>query len=114
MTVTVTRPPKMITHFAHAIGGGWDIRHAGCAAKCCESHADSVTMIAIAPPRPYVDPMAYCGGCDAMLCAPANAMDFDRDEVCDACADDAKHDAGDDLAAYTWDANQRCYVPVSP
>lgn len=69
---------------AHGIGGGWDLRHEGCAPKCCEAKAEPVTPAEWnARPKPTPD----CGGCGASLCDPPAPMDFDRDATCESCAD---------------------------
>lgn len=69
------------TIYAHGIGGGWDLRHAGCAPKCCEAEAHEVDagLIKIG---------VFCGGCGQPVGGglPPAPRDFDRDEPCETHA----------------------------
>lgn len=62
--------------YAHPIGGGWDVRHAGCALFCCESAADGVAAL------DEQEQMLACEGCKGPLGEPPVPMDFDRDAPC--------------------------------
>lgn len=62
---------------AHAVGGGWDLRHEGCAPKCCERVA-TPTRIDLSGEIPG------CGGCLNGLSDPPAPVTFDRDAPCEA------------------------------
>jgi hypothetical protein len=72
--------------YAHGIGGGWDLRHEGCAPRCCEVAADVV--------RGPV-PNEVCGGCEGELREPPRPMSFDRSEPCEEHESFEEHRARD-------------------
>lgn len=65
--------------YGHGIGGGWDVRHEGCAARCCEVRAEIVSRAQF--------PVEDCGGCGAPIGGPPEPMEFDRGEPCECHAD---------------------------
>lgn len=71
--------------YEHAIFGGNELRHEGCAPRCCEVAAEIVRGI----------PSESCGGCGGELREAPRAMDFDRQQPCEqhAAAPDAHLDA---------------------
>lgn len=76
---------------AHAIGGCYELRHEGCAPKCCEAEAEVVQ------PDSYADREAdimECGACERPLRAKPLPLDFDPAEMCDTHAWAAEHHEG--------------------
>lgn len=79
---------------AHAIGGGMELRHRGCAPWCCEEDATPVRELL---PRSEGE---TCDACGNSLLDPPGAMDFDPAVVCEAhsdgsCSPDPAHRIAD-------------------
>ncbi len=63
--------------YAHPVHAGEEIRHAGCAGRCCEADAGPVRRLE------WPEDSANCEGCKGPLCEPPKLMDFDRSESCE-------------------------------
>lgn len=84
---TALRPDGRWGILAHGVPGGWDIRHEGCAPKCCEAEAEPVgeTRVAqLARDGAFI----LCDGCGHAVDEPPAPMKFDRDAKCEAHAEE--------------------------
>lgn len=88
--MTTTTTPRIL---AHGIGGGFDLRHEGCAAKCCEAEAEPVADL-----HRGTHAATHCGGCDGLIINPPAPMDFDRDAKCETHAETTHTIAGERIA----------------
>jgi len=73
---------------AYPVGLGWDVRHAGCAPKCCEATARVLTED-IGECRRML-----CGWCDGRLDRPPKPTTLDRDAPCERHRREAARSAG--------------------
>lgn len=70
-------PHRSVRVLAHGDGGGWGLRHEGCAVPCCESVA--------VPTKEYAC-SETCEGCDGLLCRlPERVWAHDNIEACSEC-----------------------------
>jgi len=79
--------------YAHAIKGGWELRHAGCAPTCCEAvavPARATDDAGAAIPHPSGGP-SRCAGCGGACAEPPRPMDLDRNAPCEQHAPARPH-----------------------
>ena len=80
MTLRFTEIREAPPWYQHPIGGGWDVRHAGCANECCEDDAQPIHRLG------FPEDATACGGCGGALGEPRLSMGFDRFETCETHA----------------------------